>query len=105
MIPYFKQLEEDLGSDVTFLSVCVGTWVEKDRWKDLIKKYELKGNLIFIDSWTKGFAADYHVTGVPRFMIVDSEGRMVSFAAPAPKYPELKAMILKTLGRSKISQS
>ncbi|WP_279053426.1 TlpA family protein disulfide reductase [Hoylesella timonensis] len=105
MIPYFKELEEDLGSDVTFLSVCVGTWVEKDRWKDLIKKYELKGNLIFIDSWTKGFAADYHVTGVPRFMIVDSEGRMVSFAAPAPKYPELKAMILKTLGRSKTSQS
>ena len=104
MIPYFKQLEKELDTpEVTFLSVCVGTWVENDRWKELIQKHELTGNLIFIDSWTKGFAIDYHVTGVPRFMIVDSEGRMVSFAAPAPKYPELKAMILKTLGRSAAS--
>ena len=98
MIPYFKKLEKELESpDLTFLSVCVGVWVENERWEKLIKEHQLSGNLIFIDSWTKGFAVDYHVTGVPRFMIIDREGRMVSFAAPAPTHPELKEMILKTL--------
>ena len=98
MIPYFKKLEKELESpDLAFLSVCVGVWVENERWEKLIKEHQLSGNLIFIDSWTKGFAVDYHVTGVPRFMIIDREGRMVSFAAPAPTHPELKEMILKTL--------
>lgn len=98
MIPHFKRLEQELSHpDLTFLSVCIGVWVETDRWKKLIQQHQLSGNLIFIDSWTKGFAPDYHVTGVPRFMIIDREGRMVSFAAPAPTHPELKEMILNAL--------
>ena len=99
MMPYFKQLEKELSHDeLTFMSVCVGTEVEVDLWKKLIEQHQLSGNVMFIDSWTKGFAADYRVTGVPRFMIIDREGRIVSVAAPAPKYPKLKEMILKTLG-------
>jgi len=98
MMPYFKQLEKELSHpDLAFMSVCLGVWAESDRWEKLIQEHGLTGNLIFIDSWTKGFAVDYHVTGVPRFMLIDREGRVLSFAAPAPNKPELKAMILEAL--------
>lgn len=98
MMPLFKQLAEELkGKDVTFLSVCLGVSVEIDRWKALVKEHGLKGNVIFIPSWTKGMARDYHVTSVPRFMIISRDGKVFSYAAPAPTHPELKQMILKAL--------
>lgn len=98
MMPYFKQLERDLQHpDLAFLSVCLGVSVEIDLWRELAAKNQLEGNVIFIDSWTRGFAKDYRVTGVPRFLVIDREGRVVSYAAPAPKYPMLRELIEKTL--------
>ena len=59
MIPYFKQLEKELeGEEIEFLSVCIGTFVEWDRWKKIIATEELTGHLIFINSWIKGFAKE-----------------------------------------------
>ena len=100
MIPYFKQLEKELeGEEIEFLSVCIGTFVEWDRWKKIIATEELTGHLIFINSWIKGFAKEYRIVGVPRFLIFDREGRIVSVNAPAPNKPALKKLILKTLGK------
>lgn len=98
MIPYFKQLEKELSDpELTFMSVCIGASPEKDLWEKLVNKHQLSGNVVFVQGWTKGFAADYRVTGVPRFMIIDREGKVYSFAAPSPKYPQLKQMILQAL--------
>lgn len=98
LMPLFKQLAGELkGKDVTFLSVCLGVSVEIDRWKKIVKDNGLTGNVIFISSWTKGMARDYHVTSVPRFMIIGKDGTVFSYAAPAPTHSELKQMILKAL--------
>jgi len=98
MMPYFRQLEKDLSDpDLAFLSVCVGALPEKDLWLKLVKENGLTGHLVFVDSWIHGFAKEYRVTSVPRFMIIDRHGRVFSYAAPAPKYPQLKQLILKAL--------
>ena len=44
-------------------------------------------------------ARDYHVTSVPRFMIIGRDGTVFSYAAPAPTHPELKQMILQAVGQ------
>lgn len=98
MMPYFRQLEKELSEpDLAFLSVCVGAIPEKDLWLKLVKEKQLSGNVIFIDNWTRGFAKDYRVSSVPRFMIIDRQGKVFSYAAPAPKYPQLKQLILQAL--------
>ncbi|MBR1463309.1 MAG: TlpA family protein disulfide reductase [Prevotella sp.] len=99
MMPYFRQLEKELSEpDLAFLSVCVGAIPEKDLWLKLVKEKQLSGNIIFIDNWTRGFAKDYRVSSVPRFMIIDRQGKVFSYAAPSPKYPQLKQLILQALG-------
>lgn len=99
MMPYFRQLEKDLSDpDLAFLSVCVGALPEKDLWLKLVKENGLTGHLVFVDSWIHGFAKEYRVTSVPRFMIIDRQGKVFSYAAPAPKYPQLKQLILQALG-------
>lgn len=98
MMPYFIQLEKELNtSDVVFISVCMGASIEKESWLEIIKKEHLEGNLCFIDSWTGEFAQNYRITGVPRYMIFDREGKIVSIKAPMPNTQELKEMILRTL--------
>ena len=100
MMPLFKQLEEELQDPrLAFMSVCLGVSVEEDRWRKIIADNHLEGNLIFIDSWTKGFAKDYRVTGVPRFLIIGPDGNVISYSAPAPTHPELKQMIVEQLAK------
>jgi len=98
LMPAVKELERELNSpDLVFLSVCIGVSVEKDLWHKLCAKHDLHDNVIFADGWTRGFARDYHITGVPRFMIIDRQGRVASYAAPSPKYAALKTLIENTL--------
>ena len=98
LMPAVKELERELNSpDLVFLSVCIGVSVEKDLWHKLCAKHDLHDNVIFADGWTRGFAHDYHITGVPRFMVIDRQGRVVSYAAPSPKYAALKTLIENTL--------
>ncbi len=98
MMPYFRKLEKELSDpDVAFLSICVGALPEKDLWLKLVKDNQLTGNVVFMDSWTRGFAKDYRVTSVPRFMIIDRQRKVFSYAAPAPKYPRLKELIIQAL--------
>ena len=51
----------------------------------------------FVDSWTGEFAKNYRITGIPRYMIFDKFGRIVSVAAPNPTTPKLKKLIEDTL--------
>lgn len=98
MMPYFVELEKEFkDQDVEFLSVCMGVSIERDTWLEIIQKHKLPGHHCFIDSWTGDFAQNYKVTGVPRYMVFDREGRIVSVNAPKPNKPGLKDMILKTL--------
>ena len=98
MMPLFHQLEQELKDEnIAFINVCVGTWVEADLWKKMAKEFQVENNTSFVDGWKSDFVKDYHITGVPRYMIFDEEGRIVSVKAPNPLKPELKELIIKTL--------
>lgn len=75
----------------------MGVSVEQERWADVTGKDHLEGNLCFIDGWNGDFAENYKITGVPRYMVFDQLGRIVSVAAPKPTAPELKELIKKVL--------
>ncbi|MDO5664980.1 MAG: TlpA disulfide reductase family protein [Bacteroidia bacterium] len=99
-MPYLKKIEEELhGQDVVFIAICVGAAVEKNIWKKMIKEEKPAGVQLFAGSWTKGFAIDYKIKGVPRFMVFDREGKIVSLNAPQPSTPGLKQLIEKELKR------
>ena len=42
--------------------------------------------------WSK-ITKDYKITGIPRFMVFDKKGNIVSVDAPRPSSPELKKML------------
>ncbi|GAB3358914.1 hypothetical protein GCM10027566_24120 [Arachidicoccus ginsenosidivorans] len=99
-IPYLKQLEAEMkGKDVQFVSISVDELKDKEKWLHYIDTAKLGGTQLFAGGWNQksGLAQYYEIKGIPRFMVFDKNGKIVSVDAPRPSQPELKALLEKTL--------
>ena len=57
----------------------------------------MKGIQIYSEgAWNSEIIANYKISGIPRFIIIDKEGKLVDGNAPRPSNPET-ATILSTL--------
>ncbi|MBO9634951.1 MAG: TlpA family protein disulfide reductase [Chitinophagaceae bacterium] len=92
-IPALKKMEEEYhGKDVVFMSVSVDEQKDEQKWKDFVKKEELKGVQLFAAGWSD-ICKVYEIKGIPRFMVFGKDGKIVNTDAPRPSDPELKDLI------------
>lgn len=98
-LPYLQKLEEEMrGQNVTFVGYSVDETKDKEKWAAFVKEKDMKGVQLFGAGWSD-VTKFYDIKGIPRFMVFDQQGRIVSIDAPRPSTPELKAMIEKTLNK------
>ena len=97
--PFLKALEKEyLGKNITFVSISIDNPNAYDRWKQMIKDEGLGGVQLLADNaYESEFISAYRITGIPRFILIDPEGKIVDVDAPRPSNPELKEL-LKELG-------
>lgn len=96
-IPALKELEKAMhGKDIVFLSVSVDEDKDFEVWKKMVADEGLGGVQLFASGWSQ-IAKDYKITGIPRFMLFDKEGKIITVDAPRPSEPELKTLIEKYL--------
>ncbi|MGX5816848.1 TlpA family protein disulfide reductase [Chitinophaga lutea] len=96
-IPALKKMEEEMrGQDVVFMSVSVDEQKDFQKWKDFVAKEELKGVQLFASGWSD-IAKFYEIKGIPRFMVFNKKGEIVSTDAPRPSSPELKLLLTDEL--------
>lgn len=96
-IPHLKKLEEEMkGTDVQVVSISVDEAKDKEKWQKMIKDENLGGLQLFATGWGD-IAKYYKITGIPRFMVFDRNGKIVTIDSPRPSSPELKALLEKTL--------
>ncbi|WP_292265423.1 TlpA disulfide reductase family protein [Butyricimonas sp.] len=92
-IPHLKRLEEEMcDTDIVFLGVSVDKAKDQQKWLDFIKQEQLGGIQLFASGWGK-ITKDYKINGIPRFMVFDKNGNIVSIDAPRPSSSELKKML------------
>jgi thiol-disulfide isomerase/thioredoxin len=89
-IPHLKTLEESYhGKNIEFVSISVDEPKDEQKWKDMIADKELKGIQLMSDNgWNIDFVQDYLIRGIPRFILLDVEGNIVSADAPRPSSGE-----------------
>ncbi|MCS4228369.1 TlpA disulfide reductase family protein [Sphingobacterium sp. BIGb0165] len=96
-IPHLKKLEQELhGTDVQVVSISVDEEKDKAKWLKMIKDEQLGGLQLFASGWGD-FAKYYKITGIPRFMVFDKQGKVVTIDSPRPSSPELKQLLEKVL--------
>lgn len=93
--PHLKKLEEEMkGKDVVFVSYSVDEQKDLEKWKTMAAAENPDGlHLIGPAAFKSPICTNYKITAIPRFMIFDRAGKIVSIDAPRPSTPELKALV------------
>lgn len=101
-IPHLKKLEKEMESkDVAIVSISVDEEKDKEKWKQMIQDENLGGVQLFAKGWSE-ITKYYKITGIPRFMVFDKQGKIVTVDAPRPSSPELKTLLEKYIEKPEI---
>lgn len=75
-LPFLKKLEEKYkGRNIVFVGLSIDQ--DKAKWTDRVKNGALSGTQLYIGKGTK-FQSDYRISGIPRFILLDPNGRIVN---------------------------
>lgn len=94
-IPYLQKIEEKYhGKNIEFVSVSVDTPKDHDKWQKFVTDKQLGGIQLLSDNeWKSAFVTSYNVTGIPRFILIDPKGNIVSADAARPSSPDLQTQL------------
>ncbi|WP_167610830.1 TlpA family protein disulfide reductase [Maribellus sediminis] len=93
-IPALKKLEADYHSnDLVVMSISIDEEKDEQKWKDFVKTEDLKGVQLYAGGWKSEIVKYYNIKGIPRFMLIDKKGNLVSVDAPRPSTPDLRKLI------------
>ncbi|WP_435315220.1 redoxin family protein [Cellulophaga fucicola] len=98
-IPHLEELQKKYeNKNIIFLSISIDDKKNKDKWKKMIKEKNLKGVQLIADNKAESeFMQSYKVESIPRFIILDSEGKIISSNAPYPSEVEKISNLLDKL--------
>jgi thiol-disulfide isomerase/thioredoxin len=94
-IPSLKKMEKQFhGKNIRFVSISIDTEDAYDKWKKMIVDKELGGIQLLADkNWKSQFVTDYMIKGIPRFILIDPQGKIVNANAPRPSDKKLVATL------------
>ena len=98
-IPHLKEMEAaHHGKNIEFVSISIDKQEDVEKWEKMVAEKELKGVQLFSDKdWKSDFVQEYAIEGIPRFILVNDEGKIVSADAPRPSEKDrLLAMFAET---------
>ncbi|CAM1354299.1 TlpA family protein disulfide reductase [Tenacibaculum insulae] len=90
-IPFLKKVEEKYhDKNIEFVSLSIDVKKDHAAWKQMIIDKELGGIQLMADNdWKSKFVTDYGIQGIPRFILIDPAGNIVSSDAPRPSDTKL----------------
>lgn len=90
-IPSLKEVEKQFhGKNIAFVSTSIDKASAHNIWVEMVKNKELGGIQLMADNdWNSQFVKDYAIEGIPRFILIDPDGNIVSADAPRPSNPKL----------------
>ena len=99
-MPKFMELIKEFENrdDIVLFTVSTDSDDLKEKWLAAIKRHKMEGmlNLTPDRSTTEQFEERYFVSAVPRYIVIDKQGKIISVFAPKPG-DELKEIIVKAL--------
>ncbi|UMB62018.1 TlpA family protein disulfide reductase [Lutibacter sp. A80] len=90
-VPSLKKVEKQYhGKNIEFVSISIDRQEVKGAWSKMIADKELGGVQLLADKdWNTDFIKAYKINSIPRFILIDPKGNIVSWNAPRPSNPKL----------------
>lgn len=90
-LPHMKKMEEKYeGSDIHFVSLSCDQ--DKSAWEKVINKGDMKGIQLHLEKGNTMMDA-YMINGIPRFILLDREGKIISADMTRPSNPKTSEKI------------
>ncbi len=98
--PHSKALIEKLTDKqkkkITFLFISIDE--TEEAWKKAMEQLKLPGEHGRSEGgWTAKVVSYFNITGIPRYILIDKDGKIANFNAPRPSAPETLTEILKLI--------
>ncbi|MCG2431966.1 TlpA family protein disulfide reductase [Aequorivita xiaoshiensis] len=92
-----SQLQEKLkDKEIKFLNICIES--EYNTWKRMVLNQNIEGINLFADKEIeKKLKEDYMIQALPRYVIIDKNGKIYDFSAKRPSDSELEVELIKLL--------
>lgn len=95
-LPYFLKLRDKYkdNANVVFMSVSIDNAESKTKWLDFLKSKNMNGvELHAGDKTASAFEKAYNITGIPRYILINQEGKIIEDHAPQASEPEYERII------------
>lgn len=85
-IPDLKRIESEYhNKNIEFVSISIDKKRDYDKWRSMIEEKELGGvQLLANNSSNSKFIKAYAIIGIPRFILLDPDGKIIDANAPRP---------------------
>lgn len=84
VMPKFNEIKEKFkGKNINFIGVCRELPENKERWINRMKDFNVTG-LQFLPENEKEFLKDYLIGEIPRYILIDKNGRFINANAHKP---------------------
>ncbi|MEM9824582.1 MAG: TlpA disulfide reductase family protein, partial [Bacteroidota bacterium] len=93
-IPHLESLQKAYKNypNLVFASISIDKNI--DAWEKMVKDQSMKGlQLIGENAGQSKICRDYQVSGIPRFILVDDQGKIIDARAPRPSSKEIKTIL------------
>ena len=94
-IPFLKKVEEKYhDKNIAFVSISVDVDKDLEKWKKFVEEKQLGGIQLFADkNWNSDFMKSFSINSIPRFILIDPSGKVVSADAARPSSPKLQEQL------------
>jgi thiol-disulfide isomerase/thioredoxin len=99
-LPHLKKTKEQFTNkdDIVFVGISTDAVKDIQKWKDFVAAEELPGVQLHGNvEGPQNIGKLYQIGTIPRFLLFDKQGNIVSVDAPRPSSPELVPLLKRLL--------
>ena len=102
-MPSLKKLIKDYkGKNVEFVSISIDHKKDYEKWRKMVLEKDIGGLQLYdAEGLSSAFMKAFNVGLIPRFMMLDYEGKIITANAPRPSSDEVRVFVDKHLNSPK----
>lgn len=95
-LPKLKEVQAQYP-DVVYLFFSLDRIGKEEAWKNAIEKYDIKGEHYWFNTeWKNDFTNYIGINWIPRYMLIDKEGRIIHYYAVHADDPQMMELLVES---------